>query len=461
MSTLPHWDALPQDNFAVLYSSSNNEKNSFTISSSFQKKSVCDDVNCSSDSMLCVRLAYNTFGEPSNPCLLLIQDAGCPGLYWDERFCELLARKGSFFVVRYDQRDTGRTIMYSSSAATAYRTSSSTAPNSTSTSTMPSSFKSSLSSSVVRHLKQNARNFLFSPLSILRQTAAQVSASYKLSDLAQDVLELMNKLHISMAHFVGLGLGTVVIQHLLMDAPERALSATLISPFPVSPSEMKPSTWRRNKSDMWSSVRSLRSPGASNVLSTQPTVGRAQAFAKDEVENYWRWHYGNEFTFPEDELYERALWSYDRHSPEENAVAQHLAAYLSTPEGCAGGLEQLNLCCDRIANGNYPCSQGTTDFTNRLLWNFYRLLTHQGTPPKELCAPPSIEKHIPVLFICGGQNKVFSLEQSEQLARRIAGSTLVCYPNMGHIVPAPLFSDVVDDIICSAQLKGRSCVEIY
>lgn len=460
MSTLPHWDALPQDNFAVLYSSSNGEKISFLASQS-STKSVYDDGNGASDSSLFVRLAYNTFGESSNPCLLLIQDAGCPGLYWDEGFCELLARKGSFFVVRYDQRDTGRTVMYSSSADTASPTSSSKTPKSTSTSTLPSSFKSSLSSSIVQKLNHHAKNFLFSSFSIVRQTAAQVSASYKLSDLAQDVLELMNKLHISMAHFVGLGLGTAVIQYLLMDAPERALSATLISPFPVSPSQIKPSTWRGNKWDVWSSVGFSRCPRASNVRTKQPTDGRAQAFAKDEVENYWRWHYGNSFVFPEDDLYERALWSYDRHPPAENAVEQHLAAYLSTPEGCAGALEQLNLCCDRIANGNYPSSQGTTVFTNRLLSNFYRLLTRQGTAPKALCASPLTERHIPVLFICGGQDKVFSLEQAEQLARRIAGSTLVFYPNMGHVVPPPLFSDVVDDIICSAQLKGRSCVEVY
>jgi pimeloyl-ACP methyl ester carboxylesterase len=58
-----------------------------------------------------INLCTETFGKQENPALLLIMGACCSMLWWEEPFCELLANKG-FFVIRYDNRDTGKSTSY-------------------------------------------------------------------------------------------------------------------------------------------------------------------------------------------------------------------------------------------------------------------------------------------------------------------------------------------------------------
>ena len=53
-----------------------------------------------------VDICYQTFGDPDDEPLLLVMGLGGPMLWWDQRFCEQLARAG-FHVVRYDNRDQG------------------------------------------------------------------------------------------------------------------------------------------------------------------------------------------------------------------------------------------------------------------------------------------------------------------------------------------------------------------
>jgi pimeloyl-ACP methyl ester carboxylesterase len=54
-----------------------------------------------------VRLCVETFGRASDPVVLLVHGACASMLWWDRELCEHLAASGRF-VVRYDQRDTGR-----------------------------------------------------------------------------------------------------------------------------------------------------------------------------------------------------------------------------------------------------------------------------------------------------------------------------------------------------------------
>ena len=54
-----------------------------------------------------VELCYQTFGDPEGEPLLLVMGLGGPMNWWDTELCLLLAAEG-FFVVRYDNRDTGR-----------------------------------------------------------------------------------------------------------------------------------------------------------------------------------------------------------------------------------------------------------------------------------------------------------------------------------------------------------------
>ncbi len=49
--------------------------------------------------------------ERRDPAILLIHGATTPMQGWEDEFCERLAA-GSRFVIRYDQRDTGRSISY-------------------------------------------------------------------------------------------------------------------------------------------------------------------------------------------------------------------------------------------------------------------------------------------------------------------------------------------------------------
>src|SRR5262249_26072740 len=54
-----------------------------------------------------IRLCYETFGDPSDPALLLIMGLGTQMIAWHEDFCAELVSRG-FFVIRFDNRDIGR-----------------------------------------------------------------------------------------------------------------------------------------------------------------------------------------------------------------------------------------------------------------------------------------------------------------------------------------------------------------
>ena len=62
-----------------------------------------------------VELCTETFGAAGDPALLLIHGAGNSMLSWDEELCERLA-DGGRFVIRYDQRDAGRSVTYEAGA---------------------------------------------------------------------------------------------------------------------------------------------------------------------------------------------------------------------------------------------------------------------------------------------------------------------------------------------------------
>ena len=60
-----------------------------------------------------VELCYETFGDGGDPAILLIMGLGTQMLGWHEDFCRELAGRG-FYVVRYDNRDVGRSTKFSS-----------------------------------------------------------------------------------------------------------------------------------------------------------------------------------------------------------------------------------------------------------------------------------------------------------------------------------------------------------
>ena len=58
-----------------------------------------------------VELCTDSFGDPADPPILLIMGIGASMLWWEEGFCRMLAA-GRRFVIRYDHRDTGRSVTY-------------------------------------------------------------------------------------------------------------------------------------------------------------------------------------------------------------------------------------------------------------------------------------------------------------------------------------------------------------
>jgi pimeloyl-ACP methyl ester carboxylesterase len=58
-----------------------------------------------------VELCTEASGDPADPPVLLVMGAGASMLWWEEGFCRMLA-DGRRFVIRYDHRDTGRSVTY-------------------------------------------------------------------------------------------------------------------------------------------------------------------------------------------------------------------------------------------------------------------------------------------------------------------------------------------------------------
>src|SRR3954466_11133484 len=53
-----------------------------------------------------LELAYETFGDPKDPPVLLVMGLGTQMIAWPDAFCEDIAERG-YYVVRFDNRDMG------------------------------------------------------------------------------------------------------------------------------------------------------------------------------------------------------------------------------------------------------------------------------------------------------------------------------------------------------------------
>jgi pimeloyl-ACP methyl ester carboxylesterase len=58
-----------------------------------------------------VQLCTEPFGDLTDPPILLIMGLGGSMLWWEDEFCQMLADAG-MFVIRFDHRDTGRSVTY-------------------------------------------------------------------------------------------------------------------------------------------------------------------------------------------------------------------------------------------------------------------------------------------------------------------------------------------------------------
>jgi pimeloyl-ACP methyl ester carboxylesterase len=130
-----------------------------------------------------IDLCYETFGSSEDPAILLIMGLGGPMGWWDEEFCTELAERG-FFVIRYDNRDTGR------------------------------------STKLRQHRVRRS--------DVFKAVTGRAKAPYSLSDMAGDAIGLLDELGIKSAHVVGVSMGGMIAQTLAIGSPERVRSLTSI-----------------------------------------------------------------------------------------------------------------------------------------------------------------------------------------------------------------------------------------
>jgi pimeloyl-ACP methyl ester carboxylesterase len=116
-----------------------------------------------------IELCTEPFGDPADPPILLVMGTGASMLWWEEGFCRMLA-DGGRFVIRYDHRDTGRSVSYPPGRP-----------------------------------------------------------GYTGADLTADAAGVLDAYGIAAAHLVGVSAGGGIAQELALDFPERVRSLTLIS----------------------------------------------------------------------------------------------------------------------------------------------------------------------------------------------------------------------------------------
>ena len=129
-----------------------------------------------------IELAYETFGDPTDPPVVLVMGLGVQMLGWDEDFCRLLVDAGHF-VVRFDNRDVGEST----------------------------------------HLADAPPPNLLKAL-----TGDPSSAAYTLDDMADDTVGLLDALQLDAAHLVGASMGGMIVQTVAVRHPDRVRSITSI-----------------------------------------------------------------------------------------------------------------------------------------------------------------------------------------------------------------------------------------
>lgn len=133
-----------------------------------------------------LQLAYDDFGDPQNPVILLIMGLGTQMIAWPDAFCEDLAGRG-YRVIRFDNRDIG-----------------------------------------LSEKMEGADSPGLASLMLRSRLRLPIRVPYRLQDMARDAIELMNALNVSAAHLVGASMGGMIGQLMAAHYPNRVLTLTSI-----------------------------------------------------------------------------------------------------------------------------------------------------------------------------------------------------------------------------------------
>ena len=145
-----------------------------------------------------IKIAYQTFGSPDRPAVILINGTASPLTDYPASFCSQIADRG-YFVIRFDNRDAGH-------------------------------------SSHLDSLGQPDWKAIIP----LVKTCDKAPLPYTLQDMGMDVIGLMDALKIKKAHLVGASMGGAIAQLIAIDHPSRVLSLACISASSGNP-DRKPS----------------------------------------------------------------------------------------------------------------------------------------------------------------------------------------------------------------------------
>lgn len=133
-----------------------------------------------------IEIFYEDHGDPSHDVILLVMGLGAQLTLWPDELVEALVGEG-FRVIRYDNRDIGLSQKFEGARAPSL------------------------------------------PIQLLRKKIGfPAKVPYKLKDMADDGIGLLDALGIAQAHVVGASMGGMIVQLMAVHHPERLMSMTSI-----------------------------------------------------------------------------------------------------------------------------------------------------------------------------------------------------------------------------------------
>ncbi len=149
-----------------------------------------------------IELEFETFGDPGNPTLLLVNGYTSQMIVWETELIEGLVAQG-LYVIIYDNRDVGLSTKLDG-----------------------------------QHVQ---------PMKVLQAIIAgeSVDVPYTLSAMAADGMGLLTYLGIDRAHIAGVSMGGMIVQMMAIEHPDRVLSLCSIMSSPGHPDYGQPSVEAR------------------------------------------------------------------------------------------------------------------------------------------------------------------------------------------------------------------------